>query len=130
MVATPTSTFGLPEILFGLLPANVLPYLVRKIGPAKASRATILHETISASKALELGLVDDVNENLNESLRKLSLKLLRVDPNTFMALKTLMNQIAPVSAEAIKAAQVCFTSLISEPKNVEKIKLFLSTQES
>lgn len=80
VIATPTSTFGLPEILFGLLPANVLPYLVRKIGPAKASRATILHETISASKALELGLVDDVNENVNESLRKLSLKLLRVIP--------------------------------------------------
>lgn len=37
IIATPDSSFSLPKLLWGLIPACVLPYLIRRIGPQKAS---------------------------------------------------------------------------------------------
>lgn len=52
---------GLPEIQFGALPAAGGPQrLSRLIGPAKAKRLIMMGDHITAAKALELGLVDEV----------------------------------------------------------------------
>jgi enoyl-CoA hydratase/carnithine racemase len=60
VLATPRSTFGLPELLFGLVPAIVLPVLLERV-PAQRLRLLALRaHSLTAVEARALGLVDDV----------------------------------------------------------------------
>ncbi len=76
VVATEKTTFTLSEALWGLLPANVLPYLIRRIGFQKAYTMTLTTGTITAKEALDIHLVDELSQDLDKSIRtKASLKM-------------------------------------------------------
>ncbi len=60
-VATPRSKLGLPEIKLGLIPgAGGTQRLPRLIPPQEALQMMLKGETVSADRALELGLIDEV----------------------------------------------------------------------
>ncbi|MEL6646545.1 MAG: enoyl-CoA hydratase-related protein [Pseudomonadota bacterium] len=67
-MATHRASFAVSELLFGLHPACVLPFLVRKIGDHRARLLTLTTQTVGVEKALEIGLVDAVSENLDLDL--------------------------------------------------------------
>lgn len=57
-VAVETARFGLTEVRLGLIPANISPYVVARIGTAKA-RATMLSGALfDAARAQAIGLLD------------------------------------------------------------------------
>ncbi|GGD19259.1 enoyl-CoA hydratase/isomerase [Aureimonas glaciei] len=58
VIAEPSARFGLSELLFGLFPACVLPFLIRRIGHQRAHFMTLMTRQIGASDALASGLVD------------------------------------------------------------------------
>src|SRR5258707_11653825 len=58
VLADETAQFGLSELMFGLYPACVLPFLIRRIGFQKANYLTLMTQPISAKQACEWGLVD------------------------------------------------------------------------
>jgi polyketide biosynthesis enoyl-CoA hydratase PksH len=76
VVARPDAQFSLSELLFGLFPACVLPFLVRRIGPQKAHYLTLMTRPIEAPQALAWGLADVLDEDSEKSLR-LHLRRLR-----------------------------------------------------
>src|SRR5215471_8173568 len=51
VVATPRARFALPEMLFGLVPAVVFPYVARRVGYARARRLALSGETLDADEA-------------------------------------------------------------------------------
>lgn len=57
-LAADGTTFGLSEVIWGLLPAMVLPYLIRRVGHQPAYRMTMLSGTMTAEQAAEIDLVD------------------------------------------------------------------------
>ena len=60
-----TAQFGLPEVKLGLLPgAGGTQRLPRVTGPAKALEMMTSGEPISASEALECGLIDEIVDDL------------------------------------------------------------------
>ncbi len=60
-VATPRSKLGLPEIKLGLIPgAGGTQRLPRLIAPQEALAMMLKGETVSAERALELGLIDAI----------------------------------------------------------------------
>ena len=61
-VASTTATFGFTETRLGILPAVVSPYVVRKIGPAHATALFVTGLRFDALRALEMGLVEAVEE--------------------------------------------------------------------
>jgi methylglutaconyl-CoA hydratase len=61
-VASTTATFGFTETRLGILPAVVSPYVVRKIGPAHATALFVTGLRFDALRALEVGLVEAVEE--------------------------------------------------------------------
>jgi 3-hydroxyacyl-CoA dehydrogenase len=64
-VALETAQFGLPEVKLGLLPgAGGTQRLPRVTGPAKALEMMTSGEPISASEALECGLIDEIVDDL------------------------------------------------------------------
>ncbi|MGC2744238.1 MAG: enoyl-CoA hydratase/isomerase, partial [Candidatus Angelobacter sp.] len=58
VLADAKAQFSLSELLFGLYPACVLPFLIRRIGFQKAHYLTLMTQPISAKQACEWGLVD------------------------------------------------------------------------
>lgn len=62
-IAGKRATFSLSELLFGLYPAMVIPFLIRRIGFQHTNYMTLMTKPFSSEEALRLGLVDSVNEN-------------------------------------------------------------------
>lgn len=87
VIATNRSQFSLPEALWGLLPAQVLPYLIRRIGFQKAYQMTLSTQTLNAHEALECKLVDEVTDQPQEVIRKYLLRISRLEPDTIRELK-------------------------------------------
>lgn len=74
VVATPRARFAQPEVTIGMFPplaATVLPHL---IGPKQALELVLTGETVSAERALELGMVNRVvpEEKLAATVSQLS----------------------------------------------------------
>ncbi|AGP33722.1 hypothetical protein BE04_26700 [Sorangium cellulosum] len=96
-IATPRSTFGLPEALWGLVPACVGLHLARRIGLQTTKRMCLTTENLTASQALEAGLVDEVSDRPEDALRRLWLKVSRLKPSTVGRIKRYFNDVAGIS---------------------------------
>lgn len=79
VLAEPNASFALSELLFGLFPACVLPFLIRRVGAQRAHYLTLSTQPITAAQALDWGLVDAVEDPLDGLLRKHLLRLRRLD---------------------------------------------------
>ena len=63
IIAERGSTFGLPEITFGLFPGmGAHPILARRVGTAIADRMILSNETYTAEQMFELGIVHQLAE--------------------------------------------------------------------
>jgi len=58
VVASREAVFGLSESKLGLVPAVISPYIVRRIGEARAHRYFLTGERIDAARAEEVGLIN------------------------------------------------------------------------
>jgi polyketide biosynthesis enoyl-CoA hydratase PksH len=62
VIAGQNAKFGLSELLFGLYPACVLPFLIRRAGFQRANYMTLMTQPFSSRQALEWGVVDAVDQ--------------------------------------------------------------------
>jgi len=54
--------FGMPEVTLGIVPAQIAPFVVRRMGVASARRYLLTGERLNAAQAQSAGLVDEVIE--------------------------------------------------------------------
>lgn len=59
-LASAEARFGAPEVRRGLVAAQILPWLVRRMGRSQAARLVLQGQTIDAAAALQIGLVHEV----------------------------------------------------------------------
>lgn len=75
-ICSPATTFSLPEIKLGFLPGMSTWRLAKFVGMGRARRLALTGEPLSAGEAEKMGVVDGVEENLEEAiggwLRRLS----------------------------------------------------------
>ena len=64
-ICAPDSRFGLSEVKLGILPAVISPYVIGKIGPSHARALFMTGERFDAERALRIGLVHRVAEDLD-----------------------------------------------------------------
>jgi methylglutaconyl-CoA hydratase len=57
VVAADDAVFGFTEVVLGILPAMISPYVVRKIGPSFARELCLSGARFSAARAKDIGLV-------------------------------------------------------------------------
>lgn len=69
------AVFSLSELLFGLMPACVLPFLIERIGSARAHAMTLLTQPVTARQAQAWGLADACADNSANLLRMHLLRL-------------------------------------------------------
>ncbi|HUQ40881.1 MAG TPA: enoyl-CoA hydratase-related protein [Candidatus Limnocylindrales bacterium] len=60
-IASTEATFGFTEVRLGIIPAVVSPYVVRRIGVARATTLFVSGMRFDAPHALDIGLVDAVD---------------------------------------------------------------------
>ncbi|MEM6405097.1 MAG: enoyl-CoA hydratase/isomerase [Pseudomonadota bacterium] len=79
VLADTSASFSLSELLFGLFPACVLPFLVRRIGHQKAHYMTLMTSPIDADAAHAWGLIDVLGDSVDVLLRNHLLRLRHLD---------------------------------------------------
>lgn len=78
VLADESAQFSLSEMLFGLYPACVLPFLVRRVGFQRANYLTLSTQSISARLAQDWGLVDVCEAQGEPLLRRHVIRLRRL----------------------------------------------------
>lgn len=118
VVATARSTFGMPEALFGLIPAITLPVLLERMSPQKARLVTMTAGTYGATEARAMGLVDVVTsvEALDATVRAHVRSLGRASPDAVGALKRFRGDLAAPEGRAVleRGGQMTRTLLQNE----------------
>lgn len=100
-VALPSAKFAMPETGLGIVPAQIAPFVVARIGLTHARRLALLGETIDAQAALAVGLVHKtINDEAayEELLTTFTQSLLRVAPNATSSTKVLLHRSASQGA--------------------------------
>ncbi|MDK2594169.1 enoyl-CoA hydratase-related protein [Pseudoalteromonas obscura] len=93
-VATANAKFCLSEVKLGLIPAVISPYVIKAIGERQARRYFLTAEVFEANKALELGLIHDISEDLEQSEEYFIEQLLNNGPVAVKSAKSLINEVA------------------------------------
>jgi enoyl-CoA hydratase/carnithine racemase len=128
VVATARSTFGLPEILFGLLPGAVLPVLLERLTPHAARLLTMRGHAHDAAWALAHGLVDELVAEgaLDRAASAAARELGRAAPARILGLRTWIQEIAPLGADAALTRGAALTAgFTREPAVREAVRAFV-----
>jgi polyketide biosynthesis enoyl-CoA hydratase PksH len=121
------ATFSLSELLFGLMPACVLPFLIRRTGFARANYMTLMTEPIAAKCAHEWGLVDDYGADSQNLLRKKLLRLRRLSKAGVRRYKLYRNTLSDLLTASKRRALEANLEVFSDRSNLEKIARYVNT---
>ncbi|HSF19825.1 MAG TPA: enoyl-CoA hydratase-related protein [Vicinamibacteria bacterium] len=90
--------FATSEVLLGIVPGVISPYLVRKLGPGRAAPIMLSGARMSASQAQEVGLVQRVvsKDRLDAALQEVVLDFLAAGPEAARRTKELLKRAAPL----------------------------------
>ena len=127
VIASERATFGLPELLWGLIPAMIWPLVASRMTDGAARRWAIQSHTRSAIEAHDAGLVDEVAQLGEESIavRRAARMLSRLDP---CALRRLRSWIAesrqsPLPVALARGAAIT-SEMAADPRHHARVDAF------
>jgi methylglutaconyl-CoA hydratase len=96
VVAAAEAHFAFTEVRLGIVPAMIAPFVIARIGPARARRLFLTAESFTASDALAWGLVDRVAPpaELDGTVGRVVADLLRGGPQALGEAKQLVADVA------------------------------------
>lgn len=98
VVAAPGAEFRLTEVLVGLVPALVWPFVAARMGTGTVFRSALLASRLDAAAAVRLGLADEVVTDVERWVRDLALALRRMPRDVVADLKACRRGVAPAQA--------------------------------
>jgi polyketide biosynthesis enoyl-CoA hydratase PksH len=122
-----TAQFSLSELLFGLFPACVLPFLIRRIGFQKANYFTLMTKPISAPEAQSWGLVDACDAQSESLLRLHLLRLRRLSKTGISRYKDYMSGLYDSIIRSKSLAIEANKKVFSDPHNLERISRYIES---
>jgi polyketide biosynthesis enoyl-CoA hydratase PksH len=127
VLADNSAQFSLSELLFGLYPACVLPFLIRRVGFQRAHYMTLTTKPVTAAQALDWALIDDCEADSAALLRKHLLRLRRLSKAAIRNYKTYANALNPLPTQSRAAAVTANRELFADPANRAAIQRFART---
>jgi len=127
VLADESAQFSLSELLFGVYPACVLPFLVRRIGFQKANYLTLMTQPVGARQAQDWGLVDACEQHGDALLRKHLLRLRRLSKPAIRLYKEYMNTLHGSMMEHKALAVAGNQRVFSDPQNLASIARYVTT---
>lgn len=128
VVAADDAVFGFTEVVLGILPAMISPYVVRKIGLSAARQWCLSGARFSATDALAMGLVHEVVQSggLDEAVTRHAQQFLKAAPSAVAATKALLRDVAGHKPADVLARTVdaIATQRVS-PEGQEGMRAFL-----
>lgn len=131
-IASETAQFRLPETSLGVVPAQIAPFLVERMGYSQAKRLAVTGGRLDAVTALRLGLVHAVVDtaDLQAELGKVLADILTCAPGALAATKALMAQARlREPQDLIQHAATVFSSAAQGPEGMEGIAAFLQKRK-
>ncbi len=126
VIAEKTATFALSELLFGLFPACVLPFLIRRTGRQRAHYMTLMTRPVSAPDALASGLVDVIAENGEAALRQHLARLRHLQQPAIARYKAYMAGASGNPAKDRERALEANREIFCDPKVLADIRRYVS----
>jgi len=107
-IAVEEALFSLTEVLLGLLPATISPFVLRLIGPSNARRIMLNAHRFSAEEAVHLGLISKAvsADKLDEAIEKEINELLRCAPEAVSAAKRLIAEVRGKEPADVRSATI------------------------
>ncbi|WP_217563198.1 enoyl-CoA hydratase/isomerase [Paenibacillus sp. GbtcB18] len=125
VIANEKALFSLSELLFGLLPACVLPFLIRRVGFQKANYMTLMTHPITVQQAHTWNLVDVYDSHSEKMLRKHLLRLKYIPKSGIMRYKRYASALYDLLYTLKPKALTANHGTFSENGNLEKIKRYI-----
>ncbi|HSW21735.1 MAG TPA: enoyl-CoA hydratase-related protein [Burkholderiaceae bacterium] len=98
-VAAPRAVFGLPEAKVGVFPMQVLAVLQAQVPQRFVTQLCLTGDPIDAARAREIGLVNEVADDLDGALERLLSRLLSNSPTALRRGLYAMKAMRPMSFE-------------------------------
>jgi methylglutaconyl-CoA hydratase len=134
VIAVQGTLFSFSEVRLGIVPANVAPFVIRKIGPGHARSLFTTAERFDTQKAFQIGMVHQIAEHL-ESAEELTHKKLQeiaqCGPNAIKAAKNLIFELLCArddEAQLNMAAELLASVRVSE-EGQEGLRAFLEKRK-
>jgi methylglutaconyl-CoA hydratase len=89
-VAEPRAVFAFSEVKLGIIPAVISPFALAKIGPSWARRYFVTGERFDAATALGMGLVHEVDADLDAVVDRVLAELANAGPRAARHAKRLV----------------------------------------
>ena len=131
-IASETASFRLPETSLGVVPAQIAPFLVERLGYSQAKRLAVTGGRLDAAAALRLGLVHAVVDTaeLQAALDTVLADILACAPGALAATKALMAQArlrAP--QDLVQSAAAIFSQAAQGPEGLEGMTAFIQKRK-
>ncbi|GAA5207386.1 enoyl-CoA hydratase/isomerase [Streptomyces thinghirensis] len=124
VIADESATFSLSELLFGLIPAVVLPYLIRRTGFQRAHYLAATTQTIDARQAHEWGLVDAVGTPSEALLKRHLQRLGRLSKKGVARYKAYLRELSPLTEHTKDVALATNRRVFGDPDNIRAIRRY------
>ncbi len=127
-IAVQGAQFRLPETSLGLVPAQIAPFLVERLGYSEAKRLAVSGDRLDANAALALRLVHEVcaPEALQATLGRVLRGMLQAAPGAVAATKALLARARWEPAAGLVAeAAALFSQAALGPEGAEGTAAFL-----
>ena len=133
LVVAPRGTlFGLSEVRIGLSPAQIAPFVLRRLGPA-ARRLMLTGARLTAEQGAGIGLVDVLTEDaagLEAAEAALRADVLACAPGAVAETKALLRELPALDrAGQIDRAARGFAGLMGAPEAAEGLASFLERRK-
>lgn len=121
--------FGLPETGLGVIPAQIAPFVVKRIGLTQARRLALLGSRFEGETALKMGVVHEVVDDqdaLNTLLEETIQQIKRAAPHASRVTKALLHRTLnePLNSLLDDAAQQ-FANAVGSEEGVEGTTAFI-----
>ena len=128
VLAAESARFRLPETSLGLVPAQIAPFLVERLGVAEARRLAVTGGELDAREAQALRLAHEVHPagDLDAALQRVLGQLLRCAPQAVASSKALIAKASlhPAASLVAEAAEV-FADAVLGPEGLEGTAAFV-----
>jgi methylglutaconyl-CoA hydratase/polyketide biosynthesis enoyl-CoA hydratase PksH len=126
VLATPETSFMLPEVIVGLVPALIVPFLRLRVGMARLRYLTLSTRGIPAAEAHGFGLVDHVADaGLDQALEDHLGRIFRSSPAALAETKRYFNALSAIDhPQPLDQAVSRFTTWLEQPDIAEGAREF------
>jgi isohexenylglutaconyl-CoA hydratase len=131
-LASDTAVFRLPETSMGVVPAQIAPFLVERLGYSQAKRLAVTGGKLNAAAALQIGLVHAVSApaTLGAALDAVLRDILACAPQALAATKALMARAHHADAHSlVDAAAQIFSASTASGEGMEGITAFMQKRK-